>query len=394
MSTEEGRMDLPLAESQAPGATVRVQLTAKSIWLAIGSVFLALALLWMISRAWGLVSMLIISFFFSLALQPAVTWLHRRYGWRRGAAVGFIYLAGILFAILMVVVMIPAIVELATRIGESGAEWLNNVNDWFSSRFGFEIFSQSEGDRAASATSESMNEWANSAFGALVGIASKGVGLVFNLATIAMFTFYLTADAGRIQRALLQFFNPRRQKYLGWLWDEAIVQTGGYFYSRTILMFINGMGFFFTMVLVGVPTTIALSLALFGGFVSVFIPAIGTYIGGAVPILVTLAIQGLVPGLIVLGFVLVYQQIENYWLAPKISSNTMELNGGVAFGAALAGGAIAGPMGAFMALPVAALITALMSNIARARSQEVVFRSSYDDEEEEEEATESTGAME
>jgi predicted PurR-regulated permease PerM len=85
--------------------------------------------------------------------------------------------------------------------------------------------------------------------------------------------------------------------------------------------------------------------------------------------------------------VLVYQQVENYWLSPRISSDTMSLNGGVAFGAALAGGAIAGPMGAFMALPAAALITAFISNWVK--HYEVVYHSpgegadiASDDEEE------------
>jgi len=73
--------------------------------------------------------------------------------------------------------------------------------------------------------------------------------------------------------------------------------------------------------------------------------------------------------------VLIYQQAENYWLSPKISSNTMELNGAVAFGAALAGGAIAGPMGAFAALPVAALITSIVKNSGK--TYDVVTSSKY-----------------
>ena len=108
---------------------------------------------------------------------------------------------------------------------------------------------------------------------------------------------------------------------------------------------------------------------------SEFIPTIGTYIGGAIPISLTLAIQGLVPALIVLGYVLVYQQIENYWLSPRISAKTMELNAAVAFGSALAGGALFGPMGAFMALPVAALICSFIKNYRH--GHEVVYRSPY-----------------
>ena len=205
-------------------------------------------------------------------------------------------------------------------------------------------------------------EWAKSAFGSVLGIVSSGIGLVFNVATIAMFTFYFTAEAPKIQRAVLALFSTDVQERVGWTWDEAVRQTGGYFYSRVILMFINGLGFFFTMVLVEMPVGLATALALFGSFVSVFIPAIGTYIGGAIPVLLTLAVQGLTEALIVLGYVLLYQQLENYWLSPRISAQTMTLNGGVAFGAALAGGAIAGPMGAFTALPIAALSSSFISN--------------------------------
>ena len=96
--------------------------------------------------------------------------------------------------------------------------------------------------------------------------------------------------------------------------------------------------------------------------------------------MITWALQGLTAGLIVLGYVLIYQQLENYWLSPKISSETMTLNGGLAFGAALAGGAIAGPMGAFTALPIAALISSFISNYYA--SHEVVYRSEAADIEE------------
>jgi predicted PurR-regulated permease PerM len=176
----------------------------------------------------------------------------------------------------------------------------------------------------------------------LIGIATTGIGLIFNLATIAMFTFYFTADAPRFQRSVLSHMSPLTQQRVGWTWDEAVRQTGGYSYSRMLLMLINSTGFFFTMVLVGMPVGFVIPLAVFGGFVSVFVPAIGTYIGGAIPIILTLAVQGWTAALVVLAYVLIYQQAKNYWLSPKISSKTMTLSGAVAFGAALAGGALAG----------------------------------------------------
>jgi predicted PurR-regulated permease PerM len=222
---------------------------------------------------------------------------------------------------------------------------------------------------------EFLGQWSDTLIGAASDVVSTGVGFVFSVATIATFTFYIAADFPRLLRGFLSWFSPARQQRLGWTIDESITQVGAYLYSRLLLTAINGLGFFGVMAAVGVPVGLAIPLAIFGGFVSEFIPGIGTYIGGAIPIALTLAIQGLVPALIVLGYVLVYQQIENYWLSPKISAKTMELNAGLAFGSALAGGALFGPMGAFMALPVAALICSFIKNYRH--GHEVVYRSPY-----------------
>ncbi len=354
-----------------PAPTLHVAIGWVTIWKVIGAILITLLALWAAGQMSTLLSMLAISFFFSLALQPAVMWLVERYGWKRGAAVGVIYLAGFVASAIMIVVLIPAIAQLANGIGDKGATWLTDASLWIEKTFNVNIWTPGTGEQIAQETSEVLLNWAKGAFGNLLGFATSGIGLIFNLATIAMFTFYFTADAPKLQRTVLSHMSPENQRRVGWTWDEAIRQTGGYFYSRMLLMLINGIGFFFTMVLVGMPVGFALPLAVFGAFVSVFIPAIGTYIGGAVPIFMTLAIQGFTAALIVLAYVLIYQQAENYWLSPKISSKTMTLNGAVAFGAALAGGAIAGPMGAFVALPVAALIISLSSNFAK--SYDIVY---------------------
>jgi predicted PurR-regulated permease PerM len=373
MTDESTTPEQPLASVEQHEEIPQVRIAGYTIWQTIGAILATLALLWALDQASAIVGMVAISFFFSLALEPLVRKLVARFAWRRGAAVGVIYLAGFLFVFLMVAVLIPAIAALAESIGENGAQWIANINEFTEDTFGWTIADQVAANDLAEGAESGVAGFSDEALGALLSGVSTGINLIFTLATVAMFTFYFTADGPRVQSAVLRLFSPRAQERIGWTWDQAIVQTGGYFYSRMILFFINGIGFFFTMVLVGVPTTLAIALAIFGGFVSVFIPAIGTYIGGAIPVLLTAAIQGLTAGLIVLGYVLAYQQLENYWLSPKISSGTMELNGGVAFGAALAGGAIAGPMGAFTALPVAALITAFLKNYVV--SNELVYHS-------------------
>ncbi len=363
-------------DPQRPRGRLTIEITSRTIWQVIGAILVTLIAIWAMREASHLLGMLALSFFFSLAMQPGVMRLVHKFGWRRGSAVGVIYLALMVGLIVMFLFLIPAMVKLADAIGAGASQWLANGVLWVNDTFGTD-FSQSglTPDQAASLQA-AIIDWVEGAVGNTIGLVTSGIGLLFDLATIAMFTFYFTADAPRLQRSVLGLLSPEAQQKVGWTWDQAVVQTGGYFYSRSILMLINGTGFFFTMVVVGLDPILAFPLAAFAGFVSEFIPAIGTYIGAIVPIAITLALQGWVPALVVLGYALVYQQIENYYLSPKISSNTMALNGALAFGAALFGGAVAGPMGAFVALPVAALITSFVSNYAR--HNDVVYEFDYD----------------
>ena len=134
---------------------------------------------------------------------------------------------------------------------------------------------------------------------------------------------------------------------------------GGYLYSRLLLALINGVLMYITLKVLGVPY--ALPLAMLSALIAEFIPIVGTYIGGALPLLVALAEQGPTAAIVVLIEIVVYQQVENYFLSPRISAKTIELNPGVAFGAAMAGGAVGGFVGAFFALPIAATIQSFLS---------------------------------
>ncbi len=151
---------------------MRIQLTGKSIWQVIGAVLLTLGLLWAMGQMRSLLWMLILSFFFSLALQPGVNWCVQRFGWRRGSAVGAIYGIGFLGGGLMILILIPAIAELAQTIGESGSEWIANGSAWLSDTFGVEFPSPGTGDDVAQSTSQIVEDWAKGAIGNLVGIAT------------------------------------------------------------------------------------------------------------------------------------------------------------------------------------------------------------------------------
>jgi predicted PurR-regulated permease PerM len=88
---------------------------------------------------------------------------------------------------------------------------------------------------------------------------------------------------------------------------------------------------------------------------------VGTYIAGVLPVLITF-LDSPVKAAIVLGFIIVYQQVENYFFAPRITARTMELHPAAAFGAALAGFSLLGAAGAILALPAAAMLQAIVGS--------------------------------
>ena len=343
----------------------------QTLWRIVWVVIVVAVLIVAVLRARSLVSILVISLFFGIAMDPAVSYLHRRFGWKRGAATGLVFAGLVLTVATTLLVLIPGLVQATNQMSGKVPDWITQIESTFGiSIDGGKPPAQVEADFIAGA-----QHWLSDNAKEVLGVGGGLLSLVFQFFTVAMFTFYVAACAPQLQRTLLRQLPPARQQRAGWAWDTAITETGGYFYSRILLMVINGSLFFVVMLLVGVDWSIALPLAIFEGFVAEFIPAVGTYIGAAIPIIVTLALVGVGAALALLLWTLVYQQLENYLLSPRISARTMELNGAVAFGAALAGGAIAGPMGAFMALPVAAMITAFLTRFVR--KYPLVYQSTY-----------------
>lgn len=342
------------------------------LWKVVAVGLTTAAGLFVFYQARHLLSLLVVSTFFALAIIPGVAGLQRRFKWSRGASVAVIYLTGLVVAVLMIAVLIPAIVKFGQAVADNAGGWVTKLNDLGSQVLGVPVVDPQTGEVMADATRAALAQWGDD----VLGVVSSGVGLAFDLLTIASFTFYIAADYPRLERALMSRMPPRRQERFGWISEVSIEQTGGYFYSRSLLLVINAALSFAVMLMLGLPLVFALPMAVFMGFFAEFIPVIGTFVGAAVPIIVVLAVRGIGAALVLLAWVTVYQQIENLVLSPRLSAKTMELNGAVAFGAALAGGAIAGPMGAFMALPVAAMITAVVKNSGK--TYDVVYRLKHD----------------
>jgi predicted PurR-regulated permease PerM len=334
----------------------------RGIWQLIAAVLITLALLWAARQASDLLRYLVLAQLLAFGLEPAVIWLHERRGWRRGRATGLLLAAILALFVLLGAGMVAVLAGQVDEAAEQVSVWIDRLNAYTQEQFGTTVVSSESAAQSEQATEHAVNYLQEHA-GALLGAVAGLVGAVFALFTLGLFTYYFTAYGPQIRRALLSRMPPDRQRRALWAWNTAIEKTGGYLYSRGLLALINGGLMYVTLRLVGVPY--ALALSIFVGVVAEFIPIVGTYVAGAVPVLVALAAVGVVAALIVLAEILVYQQLENYVLSPRISQKTMELNAGIAFAAAMAGGAIGGFIGAFFALPIAAIVQAFLSTYSR-----------------------------
>jgi predicted PurR-regulated permease PerM len=265
----------------------------------------------------------------------------------------FLLLLGISF---FVWAMGSLLVDQVTEFVDEAPTYIEDVEDWINDTFDanveFDDVIQEfqEGGRA--------QELAGNLAGNIVSAGATVLAVVFQVLTIFLFTFYLVADGPRLRRAILSVLPQERQVEVLRVWEIAIEKTGGYIYSRALLAFFSAVAHWIAFLIIGIP--FPLPLAIWVGLMSQFIPTIGTYIAGALPVVIAL-ISDPVDALWVLGVVVVYQQIENYLLAPPIQAETMDIHPAVAFGGVIAGASILGPVGALLALPAGATLQAFVS---------------------------------
>jgi predicted PurR-regulated permease PerM len=296
--------------------------------------------------------------FLSFAMEPAVQWLDQR-GMRRGLGTFAVGLIGTLLMIGFFAAMVPLLVNETRNLIQSAPQVLSGLAE--------------QAERLPGQTGERVAEWLDQQREALpgrlpdiastVGRGALGVGTtvlsgVFGFLTTALITFYLVADGPKLRRTLVGRLSPDRQREFLTMYELAIAKTGGYVYSRVLTAVVSTIFHAIAFAVIGVPYFIP--LAVWVGVTSSLIPVVGTYIGGALPLIIALADEPL-DALWVLIAITLYQQVENYLVAPRINAATMELHPAIAFLAVIVGAALLGATGALLALPVAAIIAALAS---------------------------------
>jgi predicted PurR-regulated permease PerM len=310
---------------------------------------------WAFLRIRGFLGLLFLAWLFSISMEPVVRFLIRR-GLRRGVAAGLNLIGIGLLAIGFVAAFGTLLVDQLAGLLNALPRVVSSTVDWVNRTFGTRLRADHIVDTLR-LTPTRIQHIVQDLTPGVVGVVASVVGAIFQTLTFVLFAYYMSAQAPALRDTVSRRFPPRQQRVISTVGDIATEKAGSYVFSRLLLAVLCSFVTAIFLLFLGVPYW--LPLALWTGLVSEFIPTVGTYLGIALPALVALANEPS-DALWVVVFGTVYQQVENYLLAPRITAQTVHMHPAVALGSVIVGGNLFGAMGALVAIPVVAVFQSLI----------------------------------
>ena len=326
---------------------VRLEISPRSIaWILATIVGV-----WLFLQLRAIVLLLVVALVFAGTFNPLVEWMERR-GVKRIYALTLLFVALLLATALLIFLTVPPFFEQLAQIVRDAPHLREQLIALLQQR-------DFTAPLARALQHAGMEQTFTRIENSLVGYTPEILTALGWAVTTLFLSFYLLADGKRMQGALYAIvprdYHMRLARILQNL--EAIV--GGYMRGQLITSVAVGVFTYLLLVICGVPN--ALSLALFAAVVDV-IPFIGALLATAPAVLVALS-QGLPTGLVVLVALFIYQEFENRILIPKVYGRSLRLAPATVVLALLAGGLLLGVMGALLALPIAAGLQMMLSEL-------------------------------
>jgi predicted PurR-regulated permease PerM len=203
--------------------------------------------------------------------------------------------------------------------------------------------------------------------GGAVGFFQRFLGVVASTLTVLVLTMYFMAGMHRWRSGLVGLFPQRRRRRVAEIIDVLVDKVGAYMIGNIIISVFAGTTTFICLELVGVPFALPLAVTV---ALADLIPLIGATLGATICVLVSVFTVDLWPKtVIVVIFFILYQQAENYLLAPRVFRNTVDMPSVAVLLVALVGGTLLGLVGAIMAIPIAATVKVAMSSVITSPDQ-------------------------
>ncbi|BAH54183.1 AI-2E family transporter [Rhodococcus opacus] len=334
-----------------------------AMWLAKWSLVLvaialgALLFGWIIEKLWVIVLPVLLAVVVCTVLWPPTRAMtKRRIPPAAAAATTLVLFIAVVAGIIAGIV--PSVVRQAPELANKATQGINQVQDWLK---GPPINLQDDQiDQGIHTIIVKVQESGTViASGVFTGVSTAS-SLLITLGLVLVLSFFFIKDGPRFIPWLHSVSGGRAGRHLeevlGRMWDT----LGGFIRTQALVALVDAVFIGAGLLILGVPLAPVLAILTFiGGF----IPIVGAFVAGALAVLVALVANGLTTAVIVLIIILVVQQIEGNVLQPVLQSKSMKLHAVVVLLAVTAGGSVFGIVGAFLAVPAAAVAAVVVRYI-------------------------------
>lgn len=330
--------------------------SAAAIFRVVMVVAAAVFLVYCLYVVRKLLMLIFVALFLAVGMDPAVRRLER-WGLRRGHAVLAIFLAVIAFLVGFFAAVVPPLVEQVTDFATRLPEYVQDLAS-SNERLREYVSEQDLAERLRNATKDIPAQIGTS-FGTVVGVAGSVLASVFNTLTVVVLTVYFSLSFTKIREGSLRLVPKSRRARVQEMVDPILTKIGGYIAGNVVISVIAGVVAFVFLAVAGVPFPVA--LALWVGIADL-IPLVGATLG-AVPAVVVAFFVSVPAGIATLAYFAVYQQVENYVIAPRVMTKAVDLSPAAVLVSALAGAALLGVVGVLVAIPAAAALKLISTEV-------------------------------
>ena len=327
-------------------------LSTRSILRVVITVLVCVLALYLVYRLRKPITWIFIAGFIAIALSGPVAFLQRRM--RRGFAVALVYLGMILVPVLIVAALVPPIVTQGNNLAQSLPQYARDLTDFVQKN---RQLRKLEADYDITGKLEQQAAKLPARLGDAAGVLSDiGVGVVnslFAAITILIMSIFMINSARGWLDALADRYPPERSRWLKRLYDRIGATVGNYVAGALVQATIAGMLAWIVLLILGVPYALPLAVVV---FLLDLVPLVGATLGAIIVGIVTLFNDFPVDTIIWVIFSVIYQQVENTVIQPRIQARAVAVHPFVVLVSVLFGSTLFGVLGALLAIPVAAAI--------------------------------------
>ena len=340
----------------APASTRGERLRSATRTLAVASAQLLLIVAavvvigYVLGELWVILLPIVLALLITTVLWPATRFL-RNHGWPAALAAAVTLLGFLAILAGIVAVIAPQVAGQVDELTESVTVGLEDVQAWLSGP-PLNLGEDAVGNAVDNGIDRLQQNASSIAGYALTGVSAIGNGLI-NLLLALVLTFFFLKDGPRWVPWLAAQTGPKAAPHVAALSMKSWATLSEFIRQQALVGFVDAFFIAVGLLILGVPLVLPLAIITFFG---AFVPIIGAFVAGFFAVIIALVDQGFTTALIVLAIVIVVQQIEGNVLQPIIQGRGFNLHAAVVILAVTAGSSLAGITGAFLAVPVAALI--------------------------------------